>query len=501
MPRIDLYFKLFHNEQDILSIQSLLVSLYQNIIDFNIRSLDWYSKSKCMCLYLQYHGLCRADSSEASKTLYLLRADPRMQFQNIFKQMSDTSTEMKDRVESINLKLQMDRQQEILQKFRELKLSHQQHIEELRTVLIANNQEIVAKYEADARERQNLVQAAEVKAAEAEKRRRQEALRPYDEFSEIRAALWEVLHRSPWTKVVENSIPALDHPESIPLETSWPSWEKGQYVSRYPVDDDVGEIILIVDWKPMTNPGKPFIRWMINVPNSVYYPGRHLGRMEILKGSSALLDKTVLDVAYSRVRIFWESPIFSPLPSPDNGLLSSTGDLEESSIPLILTRALHGIAHHLIHGPFPARFPYPLPWHHMNRRIGNYFDKKNGICEDKGMRATAFFANAFTRDIEGLEDLGVIGLLSDCKKASVMAIQDLTSFYEIESSMAQHAYFEDVSRTYSVLRDQQEWVQEDRKWALRIAELAGFEHLTMAAKQWESVIEVMSPHSLILSSF
>ena len=498
MPRIDLYFKLFHNEQDLLSIQSLLVSLYQNIIDFNIKSLGWYSKSKCTCLYLQYHGLCRADSSEVSKILYTLRAGPRDPFQIIFKQMSDTSTEMKDRVESINLKLQMDRQQEVLQRLRELELSHQQQIEELRDVLITKNQEIVAKYEADAKERQNLVQASEVKAAEAEKRRRQEELMPYNKFSQVRAALWEVLHRSPWTKVVENSIPALDHPESIPVETSWLLWEKGQYVSRYPVDDDVGEVTLTVDWKPMTNPGKPFIRWMVNVPNSVYYPGRHLGRIEILKGSSALLDKTILDVAHSRIRIFWESPIFSPLPSPDNGLLSSTGDLEESSIPLILTRALHSIAHHLIHGPFPTRFPYPLPWHHMNRKIGNFFDKKTRICEDKGMRATAFFANAFTRDLEGLEDLGVIGLLSDCQKASIMAIEELTSFYEIESSMAQQ---EDVSRTYSVLRDQQEWVQEDRKWALRIAELAGFEHLSMAAKQWKSMIEVMSPRSLIRSSF
>lgn len=46
MPRIDLYFELFHDKDDILEIKSLLVSLYKLIIDFNIKSMTWYSSSK-----------------------------------------------------------------------------------------------------------------------------------------------------------------------------------------------------------------------------------------------------------------------------------------------------------------------------------------------------------------------------------------------------------------------------------------------------------------------
>ena len=102
------------------------------------------------------------------------------------------------------------------------------------------------------------------------------------------------------------------------------------------------------------------------------------------------------------------------------------------------------------------------------------------------MRATAFFANAFTRDLEGLEDFGDIGLPPDCQEASVMAIRELTKFYEIEQN------FEDVFKSYSELYDQHEWVEEDRKWAQRIAELAGFRHLANAAKQFQPVTEVVT---------
>lgn len=50
MPRIDLYFELFHDRKDILDIQSLLVLLYKLIIDFNVKSISWYSSSRGECL-------------------------------------------------------------------------------------------------------------------------------------------------------------------------------------------------------------------------------------------------------------------------------------------------------------------------------------------------------------------------------------------------------------------------------------------------------------------
>lgn len=210
-----------------------------------------------------------------------------------------------------------------------------------------------------------------------------------------------------------------------------------------------------------------------------------------LKGSVMVYDISNFDLVDLRLRIFWESPIFSPLPSPGKGFLSSTGPLEEKSAPLVLTTALQSIANHLIHGPFPTQFPHPLPWHHMNSKIDRYFNRKTSTREEEGMRATAFFANAFTRDLEGLEDFGDIGLQPDCQQASIMAIQELTKFYEIENQIAEDQDFKSRYKAFEDLYNQQEWVQEDRKWAQRIAELAGFNPLATAAKKFKPFLGVV----------
>lgn len=497
MPRIDLYLELFYDQQDILNIRSLLVSLYQCIIDLNITSLRWYSYRKSTSPGLRFHRFYSTNRYEADKVVRSFIADPREQFRKIFEQMSSTSMEMKERVEAINLKSQRDRHQEMFEEFRNLEITQQRHVDELRNIILAKNQDMTTRFQADVEEQQNRAEAAE----NEKKRKRDEALRPYNNLSQVRAALWGVFHQAPWTVIAENSISGFDDPEQIPPLTSWKSWEKGQYISQYPVGEGLSDITLAIDWKPMNEPEKPLFRWMINVPDSVYYPGRHLGRMEIRKASFALRGMSEFDVSSTRLRIFWESPILSPLPSADGGFLSSTGPLEERSVPLVLTRALQSIAHHLIHGPFPTRFPCPLPWHSMNQRVNEYFNRETTTCNEEGMRATAFFANAFTRDLEGLDNFGGIGLLPDCRQASVMAIRELASFYEIEGPLAEHPNFKDVSKSFNHLDDQHDWVQEDRKWATRIAELAGLRPLALAAKQLETTLEVTRSLLLVRYSY
>lgn len=293
--------------------------------------------------------------------------------------------------------------------------------------------------------------------------------------------------------VTESSISDHDVSGQEPQPNLWQFWDKGKYVSCYPIEDGLGDITLLIDWKAMSDAEKPLFRWMISVPNSIHYPGKHFGRLELRKSSWAR-DKTAFDVIDSRLRINWESPIFSPLPSLDEAFLSSIGPLEEKCAPLVLTSALQGIAHHLIYGPFPTSFAYPLSWHHMNRKIDRYLNGKTSSREEEGMRATAFFANAFTRDLEGLDAFGDIPLQPDCREASIMAIQELMEFSKIEDHTAADAAFQDVRESYDSIYTQQQWVQEDRRWALRIAEVAGLKDLATAAKEFTTVEEVFSTH-------
>lgn len=225
-------------------------------------------------------------------------------------------------------------------------------------------------------------------------------------------------------------------------------------MSYYPIDDSLSDITLVIDWKPMDDPENSLIRWMINTSNSVYYPGQHCGRLE-LRYRTSVYDISSLDVMNSRLNIFWVSRIFSPIPSIDKVLLSSTGPLEEKSTPLVLTTALQSIANHLIYGIFSSKFAHHLSWHHMNSKIDKYFDQESGSREAEGMRATAFFANAFTRDLEGLENFGEVELQPDCQQASLMAIQELTKFYKIEKQVAEDDNFKAIrlSKIYIISKN------------------------------------------------
>lgn len=97
----------------------------------------------------------------------------------------------------------------------------------------------------------------------------------------------------------------------------------------------------------------------------------------------------------------------------------------------------------------------------MNHKIDRYFNRKVSSREEEGMRATAFFANAFTRDLEGLENFNGVNLQPDFHQASVMAIQELTNFYKIDNQIAENVNFKGDYKALEHLHNQQEWVQED----------------------------------------
>jgi len=46
MPRIDLYWELFHDERNALDVRPLLVDIYKTIISLNVQAISWYASSK-----------------------------------------------------------------------------------------------------------------------------------------------------------------------------------------------------------------------------------------------------------------------------------------------------------------------------------------------------------------------------------------------------------------------------------------------------------------------
>jgi hypothetical protein len=222
---------------------------------------------------------------------------------------------------------------------------------------------------------------------------------------------------------------------------------------------------------------------MINAPNSLFYPGRHVGRFELTRRGS-----TGDPVSISRLNIIWESPIFSSFPS-DRGLISSVGPLEESSAPLILTKAVQSIAHLIVFGPFPTKPTAPFAFHTMSFKERLYFERND---EDQCMRATAFFANALTRD-EPEPGAFDFGLQPQCRESSVVAIQELISFYDLTAKVEAKAAEDEkwiLLEAYDSVDSQLEWIEKDREWATLIADLAELKFIASSSRKLKSTEEV-----------
>ena len=52
MPRIELYWEVFSDLADVLSIRGLLLDIYKLIIQFNIDSVTWFATSRIRTLHV-----------------------------------------------------------------------------------------------------------------------------------------------------------------------------------------------------------------------------------------------------------------------------------------------------------------------------------------------------------------------------------------------------------------------------------------------------------------
>jgi hypothetical protein len=425
------------------------------------------------------------DSEKFKQTLV---ADPRRHFQLLLVKMTEASEEMRKRAEALNLKAQESRQRELLQEFRKRDEDQRRRIEELIDLIVQKHQGELAE---QARRIQNLKAQGHIQALGHIKSQNatEDGLKSYMKFTDLRESLWNVLHGAPYMIVHEGFVDLGYLPEGQ-RGNSGRNWRTGHYSSSYPAHDGLAEISMVVDWKPYNESEKPSLRWMINVPDSLYYPGRHVGQFELKHRPGANPSvRGNYKVFHFRLCIVWESPIFSPFQS-ESGLLSSLGPLEETSAPLILTKSLQSIAHLLVFGPFATKPTAPFAFHAMSSQENRYFLQKD---VDQCMRATAFFANAFTRDLPDPDAFGDFGLLPQCRESSVKAIQELISFYGLAEKVGEKAVSDkkwQLPGAYDGANSQHEWIELDQEWAALIADLAGFEFIAKSSLKQSSVWEV-----------
>jgi len=208
----------------------------------------------------------------------------------------------------------------------------------------------------------------------------------------------------------------------------------------------------------------------------------------------------------TRFKVYWESVTFSPFPQYDTGAMSSVGPLEETAAPLILNSVVQSLAHVLLFGPFESkRAKGVFGWHDMGWKTANYFrkqlDARGKVDEDVAMRATAFFSNGFTRDIEGLDAFEDWGLEEHCRESSVLAIREIASFFEVKELILEKAKSDpewSLVGSYKEINSQLEWIGRDRLWATRIAELAGLDFVLKACQEYEVNLKVCEESSGIV---
>lgn len=487
MPRIDVYFDLFKDQKDVLDIRPLLVAIYKCIVEFNVKCVKWHGglRGKQSTPPWSHIQLPQVDS-DLAKGRKLLKEDPRTSFKDIFVKMTDASEEMRKQAEAIGLKRQVVAHNDLVDRLAKMEHDQQQGLKGLRDDLIQKRHEetsqqleLAARKAEEARLANEKV-ISEGKEKEKARKAQEESLKPFLQGSSLRQQLWRLLHEPPWSVIAESQVNGLIDMDSASKSPKGKYWQDGTYQMQYPVEDPVAEVFLTIDWKADTDPTHPSIKWVMDTPDSLFYPGKHVGRMEVKKSDfSSNYPPNLFD---SRLKVYWESGTFSSIPNPRVGLLSSDGPLEEAMVPHILTCTLQSIAHILIMGPLSKSTPQTgFGWHDMDRGIARYFASND---EDVSMRACAFFSNAFTRDIEGLDDLSHMELLESCREASKMAIRELASFFKIDTEIAENADRDRswvLDDSYAKASSQIDWVLQDRLWAGRIAQLARHERLIKAS--------------------
>jgi hypothetical protein len=236
-----------------------------------------------------------------------------------------------------------------------------------------------------------------------------------------------------------------------PFET----WLGGTYIFSYPPGSKLATICLDIDWKAFDDLYLPLFHWTIECPESLYHPGIHKGRLDIRN-----IQKGIFDM---RLRVSWDSPIFSPFVEK-NRPMSSEGPLEE--FPIQFADALKSIAHFLVFGPYDEHGdfpPAPYSFHRMGSTAIVYFIT---VDKDAFARASSFFSRAYTLQIPEEDQFLGKGFSKECRETSIIVIRELLQFYK--SDLLEDPEW-DFIEAFTNVTSHRDWALEERRWADKLA--------------------------------
>ena len=282
----------------------------------------------------------------------------------------------------------------------------------------------------------------------------------------------EYLHSEPYTILEEEYLN--DETPEVPHKY----WSTGIYLLRYPTADPVATINLSVDWNAFDDdPFKPSFKWLIHAPQSLFYPGTHRGQIHFTRTPS---------IFERGVKVQWISPIFAPFVA-QTGTLSSDGPLEEMSIlNSNVTSLLQSLAHPLAFGPYyDLNNPHaPFKFHcEIGDGASEFF---RTVDREKFVRASSFFARAYTVPAPQEDEFVGKGFSSECRETSATALRELLEWYDkdiLKDPVDKAWNFENALQN---VNSQREWALEERKWADKLIETCGLLFMKRAVENEKS---------------
>jgi hypothetical protein len=233
----------------------------------------------------------------------------------------------------------------------------------------------------------------------------------------IRIMIYAVLHKEPYNILDETFTDLLLRPG---FDKDSDRWLEGCYSLKYPKQDLLATIFVFLHWKRFESPPNPVYNWVIEAPESLYYPGRHSGQIRFRD----------LEKHFSTSRCFqreWLTPLLSPILLPRDQM-SSSGRFEELSYREGFTASLESIAHFLMQGPQKRSAPregsasgIQWGWGGDSGPASTFWD----AGRDRFLHAAAFFSRAYTQ-LTPEEQHESIKFSPHFTREPVIAIQEFT---------------------------------------------------------------------------
>lgn len=141
---------------------------------------------------------------------------------------------------------------------------------------------------------------------------------------------------------------------------------------------------------------------------------------------------------------------------------------------------MESFAHFLAFGPYHYDYPgssdTPYPLHVLARELIPFYNHCR-TDEDAFVRASSFFARAYTLQLPEPDQFAGIGFSDECRNTSITAIRELLEFYNSGLLRCIPGGPWDFHCAFSSVQSHMEWAMEERRWADKLKVACGLKSL------------------------